>query len=521
MLENPSQRMPQNHPPNRNHQKEYYPPMIDPSNYFPMMVPNQMHGYPGQPSQHHQGGGFPYPPYMRPQNGSHPSFENGIRPNNSQLNHPGSAPVPKAMDVYQNKLKPENIPNGIHPGNIEARTDSASEQQRKPILHPNMRQPFPYPMSNNPIVINVSVDQNQEDPQGSNFQQMMVDPRNYSFMGGHPPYMYPFFQQNMPMYDNNPSFPQYSNPNNFNYQPRPYQELNPEQMARKNEQKINFQKLPQPMFKEDQISSEKNNVLINQEQNPSPDLILKVIPLQNKVEVQEKKIINPTNEPKFDSKPLQSIIKTTQNSCVQAAITEANFEPKQEINQQPEVKITEENFTSPQIKVIVDPIQKSKFVQITGKRALVSLKRLSIRDKYKKTPQEIQQKSTFATNMVPINLIPKNLEKILIPIYSFNENNCDENENLVNREKRNPQFTTVSRLVEENKTIEFLRILRLNTKKIQLYWNKKSLNFPISWKRKYIKKPKGRFDKHHNEIIDLSNKIIQSSLNAFTGESLI
>ena len=173
----------------------------------------------------------------------------------------------------------------------------------------------------------------------------------------------------------------------------------------------------------------------------------------------------------------------------------------------------------PKPKIELPVVQKKKiqwnkkYHFTTGPKIMQSKRRQKIKKRRVFYPINKMNKIVFKVESNNANLgLPKHLVDILIPIYSFSETKDDEidSNNMKNLSK--VKFTTAQSL--KNRGLDdsdTSKILKMNTKRINFYWTKKSLNVPTSFKRIYCSSYE-KNEKIYIEITDYSNKKISTDL---------
>lgn len=410
-------------------------------------------------------------------------FPNGGYPNQS------SASIPNPQD-----------PNNQH--SFKRFYDTAAEAQRNGNANTQtnneLRSFFPFLKSSDSIVINISLDF----PPNNQFPSQVpifMDPPQFEYFGQQMPF-YPGSMPPMYHYQDNLRTITGDNPEVFNM----------------------FANVP------------KNNLEIplppqsNDPKHFIPETSINGAKVDSLENINRGKIV----EPVICQLQINRIEVLPVPINLQPPVIHANNPVRQQIHTFGKKEI---QFNSKQTASLIDlkrvyaqkivPIKKKthfrkRFIVQTGKKAMLTLKRVQKR-KQNELAHRVPpiMKIVFKTEPIAQSSIPKNLENVLIPIFSFNTT-VDEEEKtpFMENKKMMPQFITVSQnTYKENTESDLNKILKVNARRLQLYWNKKSLNLPVSWKRKYPKRTKGKGGLCHNEITDYSGKVIQNGLFSMEG----
>ena len=398
-----------------------------------------------------------------------------------------------------------SIPNPQDPNNphsFERFYETATEAQRNGNANTQtnneLRSFFPFLKSSDSIVINISLDFPPTNPFPAQVP-LFMDPQQFEFFGQ----QMPFYSGSMPPMDhyqdsqgnitgdspelinlfanvpkNNLEIPVPPQSNDLKHF-IPETSINQPKFA--SLENINQGKIVEPVIFQLQIN---RNEVLPVPINLQPPVIQKNNALMQRIHTSDK------NEIQFNSKQTASLIDL------------------QRVYAQKIVQLKKKtHFRKP-------------FIVQTGKKAMLTLKRVQKR-KQNELAHRVPplMKFFFKTEPNAQSSIPKNLENVLIPIFSFNTT-VDEEEKtpFMENKKMMPRFITVSQnTYKENTESDLNKILKVNARRLQLYWNKKSLNLPVSWKRKYPKRTKGKGGLCHYEITDYSGKVIQNGLFSMEG----
>ena len=153
-------------------------------------------------------------------------------------------------------------------------------------------------------------------------------------------------------------------------------------------------------------------------------------------------------------------------------------------------------------------IQK-KFIQQSG--TVFSNNQKRIMNKFYRVEKNKlpQSKGPAGAKVTPRSLIPDNLLDVLEAISQFsttNNSEHDQNSYELNAVNAKGVFQQTLYMTDN---ITSRGLLDISTHRIQMYWDRRNLNFPITWKRVYRRKHNCTKNKHYNEMIDYSDKIIQ------------
>ena len=238
--------------------------------------------------------------------------------------------------------------------------------------------------------------------------------------------------------------------------------------------------------------------------------------MKTEKELQKTSLLQELSLKKFDEDNKNKDTKLQAQSVKnQVIVSEANkpFQissavvPKLENREKEDPKIQEQIIQKRPNKII----KRSKLVKTTGKVAKNSKKRLEIKQRRPINKRTFLNKIVFKADNKCIKALPKSLEDVLIPIYTFNETKDEETDYYFPREQNYVNFITSnntrSARIEDS---DNAKIIKMNTRRVLMYWKKKSTNVPTCFKRTYFKESKmNKKDGIFIEIIDYSGKIIQ------------
>ena len=157
--------------------------------------------------------------------------------------------------------------------------------------------------------------------------------------------------------------------------------------------------------------------------------------------------------------------------------------------------------------------KKSKWISKTGVFLSKAKKSIQIEIPIKTKITNIALTPIFKTTLNEMNVLPSDLKNVLVPIYAFSETKEEEEFDYQFRNKQNNKvnFNISSNAITIPEICEPKKCIKTSIKKIQTFWSKKSLNFPVCFQRNYcFANEKNSKNGIYVEFTDYSGKIINN-----------
>lgn len=118
----------------------------------------------------------------------------------------------------------------------------------------------------------------------------------------------------------------------------------------------------------------------------------------------------------------------------------------------------------------------------------------------------------FESNVLKIQP-PKLYQNLVKPSFSFNDQTDENNGNLLQKRSLPSASYSTLKMSDGDQMKVKQRLVSGQIKKIKFFWRGTNYNYPYTFKRNYRNNLKDAEDRHFTEIVDLSKKVIQPTMN--------